>query len=161
MAKSLGGGFPIGGFWVREPFADLLSAGSHGSTYGGGPLACAVALKVFEIIQRENLADNARVAGEFLKSELLRIAQRFPQVIKTSRGLGLIIGMELAEKIPAFSASEKSHAIQFVNCLHEAGMLAIPSGTQVIRLLPPLNLRRDEAEQGIKIIESVVKKLAS
>ncbi|MEO6183547.1 MAG: aminotransferase class III-fold pyridoxal phosphate-dependent enzyme, partial [Verrucomicrobiota bacterium] len=58
MAKSLGAGFPIGAFWVRQPFADLLSAGSHGSTYGGGPLACAVALKVFEVIQREKLAEN-------------------------------------------------------------------------------------------------------
>ncbi|MEO7299288.1 MAG: aminotransferase class III-fold pyridoxal phosphate-dependent enzyme [Verrucomicrobiota bacterium] len=159
MAKSLGAGFPIGAFWVRQPFADLLSAGSHGSTYGGGPLACAVALKVFEVIEREKLAENARNVGEFLKGELLRLAERFPQIIKTARGLGFIIGLELAEKIPTFSGSEKSHAIQFVNRLHEAGMLAIPSGTQVIRLLPPLNLRRDEAEQGIRIIESVAASL--
>lgn len=160
MAKSLGAGFPIGAFWVRQPFADLLSAGSHGSTYGGSPLACAVGLKVFEVIERENLAENARNVGEFLKSELLRLAEKFPSVLKTARGLGLIIGLELAENIPAFSGSEKSHAIQFVNRLHEAGMLAIPSGTQVIRFLPPLNLRRDEAEQGIKIIESVAAGLA-
>lgn len=161
MAKSLGAGFPIGAFWVREPFADLLSAGSHGSTFGGGPLACAVALKVFEIIQREKLGDNAREIGEFLKNELLRIGQKFPQLIKTARGLGLIIGLELAPNIASFAGNEKSHAIQFVARLHEAGMLAIPSGTQVIRLLPPLNLRRDEAEQGIKIIESIAEKLAS
>lgn len=159
MAKSLGGGFPMGAFWVRQPFANLLSAGSHGSTYGGGPLACAVGLKVFEVIERENLGDNARLVGEFLRAELLKLAQKFPTVIKTARGLGLIIGLELAEKIPAFASGEKSHAIQFVNRLHEAGMLAVPSGTQVIRLLPPLNLRRDEAEQGIKIIESVARAL--
>lgn len=159
MAKSLGGGFPMGAFWVRQPFANLLSAGSHGSTYGGGPLACAVGLKVFEVIERENLGDNARLVGEFLRAELLKLAQKFPMVIKTARGLGLIIGLELAEKIPAFAGGEKSHAIQFVNRLHEAGMLAVPSGTQVIRLLPPLNLRRDEAEQGIKIIESVARAL--
>jgi predicted acetylornithine/succinylornithine family transaminase len=159
MAKSLGAGFPIGAFWVREPFANLLSAGAHGSTYGGGPLACAVALKVFEVIERENLGENARTIGEFLKTELLRLSEKFPRIIKTARGLGLIIGLELAEKIPAFAGSEKSHAIQFVNRLHDAGMLAVPSGTQVIRLLPPLNLRRDEAEQGIKIIESVAQKL--
>jgi acetylornithine/N-succinyldiaminopimelate aminotransferase len=159
MAKSLGAGFPIGAFWVREPFANLLSAGSHGSTYGGGPLACAVALKVFEVIEREKLGDNACTAGEFLKLEFLKLSQKFPSVIKTARGLGLIIGLELAEKIPAFALSEKSPAIQFVNRLHDAGMLAIPSGTQVIRLLPPLNLRRDEAEQGINIIETTVQKL--
>jgi acetylornithine/succinyldiaminopimelate/putrescine aminotransferase len=161
IAKSLGAGFPLGAFWVRQPFADLLSAGSHGSTYGGGPLACAVALKVFEIIERENLADNARNVGEYLKSELLKLSQMYPTVIKTARGLGLIIGLELAEKIPAFAGSEKSHAVQFVSRLHEAGMLAIPSGTQVVRILPPLNLRRDEAEQGIKIIETVAQKLFS
>ena len=68
MAKSLGGGFPIGAFWVRAPYADLLGAGSHGTTYGGSPLACAVALKILEVIQREKLADNARQVGEFLKT---------------------------------------------------------------------------------------------
>ena len=161
MAKSLGAGFPMGAFWVREPFADLLGAGSHGSTYGGSPLACAVGLKVLKVIQREKLADNARNVGEFLKSELLRLAKEFPQIVKAARGLGLIIGLELVPNIPAFSGSEKSHAIQFVNRLHEAGMLAVPSGTQVVRLLPPLNLRRDEAEQGINIIESITKKLVS
>lgn len=160
MAKSLGAGFPIGAFWVRQPFADLLSAGSHGSTYGGGPLACAVALKVLEVIERESLADNSRIIGDFLKSELLKLAEKYPGILKTARGLGLIIGLELAEKIPVFAGSEKSQAVQFVNRLHEAGMLAVPSGTQVIRLLPPLNLRRDEAEQGIQIIESVAKGLA-
>ncbi len=159
MAKSLGGGFPIGAFWVRQPFADFLSAGSHGSTYGGSPLACAVALKVFEVIEREKIADNARSVGDFLKNELLRLAREFPQVIKTARGFGMLIGLELAERIPAFASSEKSHAMQFVVRLHEAGMLAIPSGTQVIRFLPPLNLRREEAEHGIVIIESTLKKL--
>ena len=111
------------------------------------------------MIEREKLAENARNVGEFLKTELLRLADKYPRVFKTARGLGLIIGLELAEKIPAFAGNEKSHAIQFVNRLHDAGMLAVPSGTQVIRLLPPLNLRRDEAEQGIKIIESVAQKL--
>src|SRR4029078_5243647 len=67
MAKSLGAGFPIGAFWIREPHADLLSAGSHGSTYGGGPLACAVALRVFEVIERENLVENVRKTGDLLK----------------------------------------------------------------------------------------------
>ena len=65
MAKSLGGGFPIGAFWVRAPFADILSAGSHGTTFGGSPLGCAVALKVLEVIQREKLADNARNTDEW------------------------------------------------------------------------------------------------
>ena len=161
MAKSLGGGFPIGAFWVRQPFADLLGAGTHGTTYGGSPLACAVALKVLEVIQRDKLAGNVRELGEFLKSELTRISGKFPQVIKQVRGLGLMIGIELAEKIPAFAASEKSQSIQFVNRLHEAGLLSIPSGTHVIRLLPALNLRRAEASEGIQIIESIVEKISA
>ena len=160
MAKSLGAGFPIGGFWVREPYADLLSAGSHGSTYGGGPLACAVALKVFEVIEREQLMQNVRQTGDFLKNGLLKLVEKYPQVLKTARGLGFIIGLELVQNIPAFANNEKSHAIQFVNLLHEAGMLVVPSGTHVIRILPALNLTRSEAEEGLKIIESVVAKLA-
>src|ERR1051326_8986172 len=63
MAKSLGGGFPIGAFWVRQPYSDLLGPGTHATTYGGKPLACAVALKVLEVIQRDKLADNAQASG--------------------------------------------------------------------------------------------------
>src|SRR5262249_11553660 len=70
MAKSLGGGFPIGAFWVRKEYADLLSAGSHGTTYGGSPLACAVALRIMEVIHQEKLADNARETGAHLKAGL-------------------------------------------------------------------------------------------
>ena len=160
MAKSLGAGFPIGAFWVREPYCDLLTAGSHGSTYGGNPLGCAVANRVLHVIKRDNLADNVRTIGDFLKSELQRLGQKYPTIIKTARGYGLIIGLELAEKIPAFANSDKSAAAQFVNRLHDAGMLTVPSGTQVIRILPPFNLTRGEAEEGIRIIEKVASDLA-
>jgi glutamate-1-semialdehyde aminotransferase len=68
MAKSLGGGFPIGAFWVRAPFADLLGPGTHGTTFGGTPLACAVALKILEVIEKEKLADNARKLGDWMKT---------------------------------------------------------------------------------------------
>lgn len=156
MAKSLGGGFPIGAFWVREPFADLLGPGTHASTFGGTPLGCAVALKVLEVIQRDRLADNARQVGDYLKNELLRLAAKHPGALKIVRGLGLMIGLELAQNIPAFAHSDKAPALQFVNRLHEAGLLTIPAGAQVVRLLPPLNLRRGEAEEGVKIIEQVI-----
>jgi acetylornithine aminotransferase/acetylornithine/N-succinyldiaminopimelate aminotransferase len=161
MAKSLGGGFPIGAFWVRAPYADLLGAGTHGTTFGGTPLGCAVALKILEIIRDENLADNARNVGEFLKTGLLQLAQKYPGVIQNVRGLGLLLGVELTPniaKLPGDSA--KSQAIRFVNMLHAAGLLTIPAGTHVIRLLPALNLRPSEAEEGLKIIESAVAKLA-
>jgi acetylornithine/N-succinyldiaminopimelate aminotransferase len=106
MAKSLGGGFPIGAFWVRQPYADLLGPGTHASTFGGTPLACAVALRVLEIIARDRLADNARHLGEFLKTELLGLAQQFPAVIRAVRGLGLMIGIELAPDILALAGSD-------------------------------------------------------
>ena len=131
MAKSLGGGFPIGAFWVRAPYADLLGAGTHGTTYGGSPLACAVALKILEVIQREKLADNARQVGEFLKSGLQQLAQKYPGVIQTVRGLGLMLGIELAPDIPKLPGDPgKTQAVRFANLLHAAGLLAIPAGAQ-------------------------------
>jgi acetylornithine/N-succinyldiaminopimelate aminotransferase len=160
MAKSLGGGFPMGAFWVRQPWADVLGAGSHGSTYGGSPLACAVGLKVLEVIERDHLADQARATGEFLKAELAALAAKYPRVIDRVRGLGLMIGIELAADIPAFSGSDKSPAIQFVNRLHEAGLLAVPAGTRIIRVLPALNLSREDAAEGVRLIESVAAKLS-
>ncbi len=161
-AKALGGGFPMGAFWVRERHADLLGAGTHGTTFGGTPLGCAVALKVFEIIERDKLADNARVLGEFLQSELLRLADQFPHVIKSVRGLGLMIGFELGEreKVPGLAASDQAASLQFVNRLHEAGLLTIPSGAQVVRLLPALNLTSAQAAEGVSIIERVVRQIA-
>jgi acetylornithine aminotransferase/acetylornithine/N-succinyldiaminopimelate aminotransferase len=158
-AKSLGGGFPIGAFWVRAPFADLLGAGTHGTTFGGTPLACAVALKVLEVIEQEKLDENARQLGEWMLKELKRLAETYPSVIKNARGLGFLLGLELAEKIPAFAASEKPAAVQFVNRLHAAGVMTIPAGTHVIRLLPPLNLKPQEAAEGISKIEEAVKSL--
>jgi len=161
MAKSLGGGFPIGAFWVRSPYADLLGAGTHGTTYGGSPLACAVALKILEVIEREKLVDNVRQTGAFLKSGLGQLAQKYPGVIRTVRGLGLMLGIELTPNIPKLSSdSGKTQAVQLANLLHAAGMLAIPAGTQIMRFLPPLNLRQSEAEEGLKILESVVVSLS-
>ncbi len=160
MAKSLGGGFPIGAFWVRAPFADLLGPGTHASTFGGTPLACAVALKILLVIEQEKLDEQARKLGDWMKTELERLVKMYPTVVKNARGLGFMLGLELAEKIPAFAASDKSAAIQFTNRMHAAGVLVIPAGTQVIRLLPPLNLKPQEAGEGISKIEELVKSLA-
>ncbi len=160
MAKSLGGGFPIGAFWARSPYADLLSAGTHGTTYGGTPLACAVALKILEVIQQEQLAEQADKLGTWLKSEIERLTKTYPTVVKSARGLGFILGIELADKIPAFAASDKTPALQFVNRLHAAGVLTVPAGNQIVRLLPPLNLKPQEAGEGMAQIEAVVKSLA-
>src|SRR5207253_1799195 len=114
MAKSIGGGFPIGAFWVRAPYADLLGAGTHGTTYGGSPLACAVALKVLEVIQRENLDDNARQVGQFLKNGLENLAKKYLSMVKNVRGLGLMLGLELAPELPALPVdSSKTQAVRF------------------------------------------------
>jgi acetylornithine/N-succinyldiaminopimelate aminotransferase len=147
MAKSLGGGFPIGAFWVHEKFANVLSAGTHASTFGGTPLACAVALRIFEVIEHEKLSDNARRVGEFLLVELQKLQQRFPKVIKVARGIGLMIGIEFQ---PQFKATE------VVKALNERGLLTVPAGNSVIRLLPALNLGRIEAQEGLRIIEQLI-----
>ncbi len=161
MAKSLGGGFPMGAFWVRAPYADLLSAGTHGTTYGGSPLACAVALKILEVIEREKLEANARSAGEFLMAGLAKLAQTYPGIIQNVRGLGLMIGIEFAAAIPNLPGDpSKSQALRLTNLLHAAGMLVIPAGASILRLLPALNLTRGEAEEGLRILDSVVAKLA-
>ena len=161
MAKSLGGGFPMGAFWVRSPYADLLGAGTHGTTYGGSPLACAVGLKVLEVIQREKLADNARNTGEFLKQGLAQLAARHPNLIRTVRGLGLMIGVELAPNIPALTTEGKAQATLLIARLQAAGLLVIPAGANVLRFLPALNLSRGEAQEGLQIFESVIAKLAA
>jgi len=161
MAKSLGGGFPIGAFWARAPYGDLLGPGTHASTFGGTPLGCAVALKIFEVVRQEKLADNTRTMGEFLRASLQSLAKKYPQVIQETRGVGLMIGIELAANIPNLPGdTTKTQAVRFVNLLHAAGLLTIPAGANVIRLLPALNLRQSEAEEGLRIIESVAAKLA-
>jgi acetylornithine/succinyldiaminopimelate/putrescine aminotransferase len=160
MAKSLGGGFPIGAFWTRAPFADVLGPGTHATTFGGTPLACAVALKVLEVIERDHLERNARETGDYFLGELRRFVRQYPRVVKDARGLGFMLGITLANDIPGLSGNDKGASIQFANRLHEAGLLAIPAGAQVIRFLPPLNLGRHEAEEGIRILESVIKQLA-
>jgi acetylornithine/N-succinyldiaminopimelate aminotransferase len=151
MAKSLGGGFPIGAFWVREKLADVLSAGTHASTFGGTPLACAVALRIFEVIEREDLAGNARATGEFLLRELQQLQQRFPRVVKVVRGFGFMIGIEFQ---PNFKA------VEVVKGLHKRNVLTVPAGPSVIRLLPALNLSRAEAEEGIRVLENFIVDLA-
>ena len=161
MAKALGGGFPIGAFWVREQYADLLAAGTHATTFGGNPLGCAVALKVLEIIERDQLAENARELGRFIAGELQRLIRKFPAVLKEVRGFGLMIGLEFRPDAPGFGGSEKAPALQVVERLHAAGVLTVPAGTAVIRLLPALNLTRPEAMEGLRAIEGVVAELAT
>lgn len=168
MAKALGGGFPIGAFWLRNKvhdiaLADVLGPGTHASTFGGNPLGCAVALKIFEIIERDDIAGNVRRTGDWLLRELEKLVEQHPAVLRTVRGLGFMIGIEFQPKegIPAFAGSDKPSATQAVYRLHQAGVLTIPSGTQVVRLLPALNLSQSEAEEGLTAIARLVETLAA
>jgi predicted acetylornithine/succinylornithine family transaminase len=160
-AKSIAGGVPMGAFWVRAPHCDLLTAGTHGTTFGGTPLACAVGLKVLEVVRRDRLAENADKLGGYIKEKLQALVQKYPSVLKEIRGFGFLIGMELAANIPAFSKSDKPASTQFVNRLHEAGLMTVPAGPQVARIIPALNLKKSEADEGLQIIEQVVASLAS
>lgn len=156
MAKGLGGGFPIGALWVREKLADVLSAGTHASTFGGTPLACAVALRVLDVVERNDLAANARCIGELFIDRLRRMQGKYPRVVREVRGLGLMIGIEFQPDLRAFAREQKSPAIQVVDRLHEKGVLTVPAATSVIRLLPPLNLSESEADEGLHAIEEVI-----
>jgi acetylornithine aminotransferase/acetylornithine/N-succinyldiaminopimelate aminotransferase len=159
MAKSLGGGFPIGAFWVRAPYADLLGAGTHGTTYGGSPLACTVALKILDVIHNERLMENARNTGELLRQGFEEIGKKHPGVITAVRGLGFMLGVELAAELSNLPGeASKSVAVRFTNLLHSLGLLAIPAGTRILRFLPPLILRPDEAREGLRIFEAAVAK---
>jgi acetylornithine/succinyldiaminopimelate/putrescine aminotransferase len=118
-------------------------------------------LKVLEVVRRDRLEENARTLGAYMKERLEGIARKFPAVLKEIRGFGFLIGIELAPNLPAFSKSDKPAATQFVNRLHEAGLMTVPAGPQVARLLPALNLKKSEADEGLQIIEQVVASLAS
>ncbi len=162
MAKSLGGGFPMGAFWVRDKYADLLGAGTHGTTYGGTPLACAVALKILEVIEREGLVRNVRETGALLWSGLEGLSRKHPAVYRSARGLGFMLGIELAQQIPNLPGeSTKMNSVRMANVLHEMGLLTVPAGPNILRLLPPLNLRPDEAREGLDILDAAAARLTA
>jgi 4-aminobutyrate aminotransferase-like enzyme len=113
------------------------------------------------VIEREKLADNARDTGNFLKQGLDQLAREFPAVVRGGRGLGLMLGLELIPDIPSLKVEGKLQSAVFVARLQEAGVLMIPAGANVLRLLPALNLTLSEAQEGLQIIESVIAKLAA
>jgi len=127
-------GFSDGAFWVREAYADCWTPfpRHHLRRFASG---LRVALKILEVIQRDHLAENARETAAGFKNELLRIAAKYPAVIRQCADLPDDRN-RIGGEIPALTAGEKSPAVQFINRLHEAGALAVPSGTHIIRILP-------------------------
>jgi predicted acetylornithine/succinylornithine family transaminase len=148
-AKGLAGGFPIGAIWARGPYADLLGPGTHASTFGGTPLACAVSLAVLEAIEREGLIRNARETGAYFVKKLRELAAKH-SVIKEVRGFGLMIGVE-------FTAEARPIAAK----LAERGLLGIPAGEHVVRFLPPLNITRAEADEAVNKLDATLQELAA
>jgi len=137
-AKGLAGGFPIGAIWTRQPYADLLGPGTHASTFGGTPLACAVALAVLAVIEREQLMANARAQGEYFQTR----ARALPGVTQV-RGVGLMLGVELAVENKPVIAKMAEH-----------GLLGVPAGTKVVRFLPPLNVTRAEIDEAVEKLKA-------
>ena len=157
MAKSLGGGFPIGGVWIREPYADILGPGSHGTTFGGSPLACSVALKIMEIIDRDHLADHARSLGIWLCEHFQKRVDQFPGILTEVRGLGLMIGLVLNDSLETHSNSDTTPALRVVQKLHEEGVLSIPAARNVVRFLPALNVSKEECHDMLNKLDKVIK----
>ncbi|BET65904.1 acetylornithine transaminase [Opitutales bacterium ASA1] len=144
MAKGLGGGFPIGAVWIGTGCADLFTAGSHGTTFGGTPLACAAALAVLEIIEQEGLLEHVARTSPVLHAGLANLRDEFPALVRSIRGLGFMAGIELAVEPPPVVAR-----------LREAGLLCPAAGGNVIRLLPPLNTTADEIAEAVEIFRKV------
>jgi acetylornithine aminotransferase/acetylornithine/N-succinyldiaminopimelate aminotransferase len=161
-AKGIANGFPLGAFWAssktidqRGPLCDLLGAGSHGTTYGGNPVASAAGLKVLDIIERDQLLQNARVLGEYLTAALRDLASPFIQEI---RAIGLMIGVQLS---PAFPQSSAPPALQVVTRAMSEGLLVIPAGESVVRFLPPLNVTRMEIDHAVAKFSAALRNFES
>ncbi|CAM2941638.1 aspartate aminotransferase family protein [Rariglobus hedericola] len=144
MAKGLGGGFPIGAIWIGEKAADLFQPGMHGTTFGGTPLACAAALAVLDVIEKEKLMEQvSRASGSWIEA-LTELATDFPAQVLGVRGRGFMVGIQLA-----------SDPAPYVAALRDAGLLVPSAGGNVIRLLPPLNATADELASSVEILRSV------
>lgn len=141
-AKGIANGFPLGAFWATSArgLCDLLGPGTHGTTYGGNPVCCAAGLKVLEIIERDNLLANASERGAQLAEKLKALGA--PRIAAV-RQLGLMVGIELVEGLAALDG---------VKALMAAGLLTIPAGERVIRLLPPLNVTPAEIDEAVEKI---------
>lgn len=146
LAKGIGGGFPLGAMAVTERLAKALPPGSHASTFGGNPLACAAGLAVLHIIDDEALIENALRLGGYLGNRLTEMDARLSSTVGT-RGLGLLRGLVLAEDVDPGAT---------IAALHAAGLLVTLAGGHVVRISPALNVTRDELDEGLAILERIL-----
>ena len=162
-AKAMGGGFPIGAVWIKSretndgKLCNILGPGSHGSTFGGSPLASAVSCAVLRAVIDDDLATNTKELNEFILDSFS--CEEMP-LIKEIRGKGLMIGFVLdQEKFTSLINTEQSASIYLVNQLAENGLLTVPAGPDVIRWLPALNVHKNEVKEAIEIMRSTFNKV--
>ena len=145
LAKGLAGGVPIGAFVVRDEVAATFHAGDHGSTFGGNPLACAAANAVLTTIDRDQLLDNCREVGAYLKEKLEGFQQKYPSLITGVRGMGLILGMELTK--PGREIVDE--------CLNHVAIINCTAGN-VLRFVPPLLITKQQVDELTVVLDKVL-----
>ncbi len=146
IAKGIGGGFPIGAVLMTKKVASGMVPGSHGSTFGGNPLAMSVGNAVLDQIFKKNFLKNIKKISLYFHTELNKIKNDYPNIIKDVRGVGLLIGLQL------FHDQTK-----FIKNLENNQLLTIRAAENVIRVLPPLTVKKKEIDLAIKIIRKVCK----
>ncbi len=147
IAKPIAAGIPLGAFLVKEDFASAISAGQHGTTFGGGPLACRVALEYLAILEEEKLLENVARVGEYLQQQLKALTERY-SVAREVRGRGLIQGLQL--DVPARPIVEQALA---------EGVLFNSTQDTVVRFLPPFLLQEKHVDKGIRVLKKLLKKV--
>ena len=151
-AKGMGGGFPVGACLASEEAAKGMTAGTHGSTYGGNPLAMAVANAVWDVITGPGFLENVRKQGAALHAELETLVADYPNVYVEARGRGLMAGLKLADRL------ETRQVVDFVR---ERGLLTVAAGENVVRMAPPLIIGRDEIDEAIALLRAAAEKLGA
>ena len=148
IAKGIGGGFPLGAVLMNKKVASGMVPGTHGSTFGGNPLAMAVGNAVMDIVSSKKFLKNIENLSKYFLFELRNIQETYPQIIKSIRGKGFLIGVQLY----------KDQTI-FIRKLMENKLLTIRASENVVRILPPLNVKKSELDLSLKIINKVCKEL--
>ncbi|MDP2044092.1 MAG: acetylornithine transaminase, partial [Candidatus Omnitrophota bacterium] len=148
LAKALGGGLPIGALIAKKELGDVLTAGTHATTFGGGPVICKAALGVLKAVQKEKLLKNCHNMGEYILGKLNDLKAIYP-VIKEVRGMGLMLGIELTIE-----------GKQIVQKCVEAGLLINCTHDKVLRLMPALNITKNEIDKALRILENALKECA-
>ena len=144
IAKGIGGGFPIGAVLMNKKVASGMIAGTHGSTFGGNPLAMSVGNSVIDIISNKKFLNNVKNLSKYFLSNLNIIKDKYPKIIKDIRGRGLLIGIQL-----------HTDQVKFIKKLMENKLLTIRAAENVVRILPPLNVKKNEINQALRIIKKV------